>query len=102
MYEVVFDQLIKPDKEGMAEYERAANRLRRELPKELEKVKCRQAQHELAKLYVEAVSVKRSANNVLKKLCAGAAQVETSLRASSMLLLAKTLQTVVGDCSRRH
>ena len=83
VYEVVFDQLIKPDKEGMAEYERAANQLRCELPKELEKVKCRQAQHELAKLYVEAVSVKRSANSVLKKLCAGAAQVETSLRASS-------------------
>ena len=81
VYEAVFKTIEGPESEGMVKYEKAA----KELQEQLQQVECKQSEPDLAKLYVEAVSVKESARSVMKNLCASKsfAQVETSSRKDS-------------------
>lgn len=81
VYEAVFKTIEGPESEGMVKYEKAA----KELQEQLQQVECKQSEPDLAKLYFEAVSVKESAQSVMKNLCASKsfAQVETSSRKDS-------------------
>ena len=83
VYEAVFKTIEGPESEGMVEYKKAAKELLQRLLQD--KIaqqesdgrvvwpQCKQNKADLAKLYVEAVSVKESARTVMNNLHNGSA-----------------------------